>query len=118
MSWDNAPTNFINQVESDTAQLCRVIAFDAYNGVTGMSPVDTGRFRASWNFSEGQPDVTVSEGGSFSFTFPPNVPSKPFPVYYITNALPYAEKLENGHSGQAPFGMVQITVSRLDAKYS
>ena len=28
---------------------------------------------------------------------------------YFTNNLPYAQALENGHSGQAPGGMVGIT---------
>ena len=34
-------------------------------------------------------------------------------VQFFTNNLPYAAALENGHSGQAPGGMVGITA--LDA---
>jgi hypothetical protein len=30
-------------------------------------------------------------------------------VYYITNSLPYAIPLENGHSSQSPLGMVTLT---------
>lgn len=31
-------------------------------------------------------------------------------VYYFVNNVPYAFVLENGHSSQAPFGIVRITV--------
>jgi hypothetical protein len=31
-------------------------------------------------------------------------------VHYITNNLPYAWRLEHGHSKQAPAGMVGLTV--------
>ena len=33
-------------------------------------------------------------------------------VQFFTNNLPYAAALENGHSGQAPGGMVRVTVAR------
>ncbi|NTX09022.1 hypothetical protein, partial [Myxococcus sp. CA040A] len=32
---------------------------------------------------------------------------------YVTNNLPYARRLEFGHSAQAPRGMVRVTVARL-----
>ena len=33
-------------------------------------------------------------------------------VEYITNNLPYAERLEYGYSQQAPAGMVRVTAAR------
>jgi hypothetical protein len=36
---------------------------------------------------------------------------------YIQNNLPYAERLENGWSKQAPHGMVKITLYELAEKY-
>ena len=33
---------------------------------------------------------------------------------YITNNLPYAQVLENGHSQQAPTGMLAITVAEFN----
>jgi hypothetical protein len=35
---------------------------------------------------------------------------------FITSNLPYMEALENGHSGQAPNGMVRITVAEIAAE--
>lgn len=32
-------------------------------------------------------------------------------MFYITNSLPYAMRLEDGHSTQAPFGMVSLTIA-------
>lgn len=40
---------------------------------------------------------------------------KPFDVSFISNNLPYAEALENGHSKQAPEGMVSVTLAELAA---
>lgn len=34
-------------------------------------------------------------------------------VVFLTNNLPYAEPLENGHSGQAPDGMVALTLEEV-----
>ena len=31
------------------------------------------------------------------------------PVYYISNSTPYGQRLEEGHSTQAPLGMVALT---------
>ena len=34
-------------------------------------------------------------------------------VFYLTNNLPYANKMEYGGSAQAPQGMVRINIQRL-----
>lgn len=80
------------------------------------SPVDTGRFRASWQVGENTaaapPDYVGNEGGNRNTNIPPLVKinyqnERLGNVYSVHNNLPYAEPLANGHSRQAPDGWIQ-----------
>jgi hypothetical protein len=42
--------------------------------------------------------------------------SNPFVKIYVHNSLPYAHRLENGWSTQAPMGMVALTVTSLRSR--
>ena len=77
------------------------------------SPVDTGRFRGNWQFTLNSPAMGQISGATVptgelmqatknwqsGFTF------------YMTNNLPYGERLEFGWSKQAPQGMVRVTLA-------
>lgn len=76
-----------------------------------------GRFRANWQYGfNAVNELTTEETdktGSISIgRIEKGTENKATGnVHYITNSLPYAERLENGHSQrQAPNGMVKITV--------
>jgi hypothetical protein len=75
-----------------------------------------GRFRANWQYGFGAANLTTSEkidpeGTSTIQTIVGKVGSDPAgDVHYITNSLPYSDRLENGWSRQAPQGMVGLTV--------
>ena len=80
------------------------------------SPVDTGRFRANWNYGLGAPDLSVSMAtdptgaktvGRIVAEIPTDAAGK---VHFLSNSLPYAQRLENGWSRQAPAGIVSRTV--------
>ena len=75
------------------------------------SPVDTGRFRNNWQFSIDAPATGKDPGGSNELTLV-NTANKMVPgnTFYMTNNLPYAERLEYGWSGQAPQGVVRVTL--------
>ncbi len=76
-----------------------------------------GRFRGNWNLGVGEADGSTTEaidaGGAVTIAkivgkMPADASGK---VFFITNSLPYAIALEEGHSPrQAPNGMVAITV--------
>lgn len=90
------------------------------DGIDIVSPVGYvgGRFRGNWQTSISKPatgqldrvdpsgsssvqDVNVNMGGAGSIT-------------YLTNNLPYAQVLEyEGHSSQAPAGMVRVAMARI-----
>lgn len=75
-----------------------------------------GRFRANWQLGLGaapagvldkiDPDGTETQGHILA-SIPDEAAGK---LYYLVNNLPYAQKLEEGHSTQAPSGMVGLTV--------
>lgn len=80
--------------------------------VDARSPVDTGRFRANWNYGLGAPDLSTSMStapalGRIVAEIPEQASGK---VHFISNSLPYAQRLENGWSKQAPAGIVSRTV--------
>jgi hypothetical protein len=80
------------------------------------SPVDTGRFRASWTIGVGQPDTTVAPDvvkGQVAVA-EPRIPAITVgQTYYHSNSLPYARRLEYGWSKQAPAGMVRLTAAEI-----
>lgn len=98
-------------------KLLRVAVFETDARLKAASPVDTGRFRASWQIGENAtapaPDYEGNEGGRNANISPPvriNYQREQLGnVYSVHNNLPYAEPLANGHSKQAPAGWVQGT---------
>jgi hypothetical protein len=122
-----------NFCEERMNQLMHAVVFETDAELKGRSPVDTGRFRASWVIGEnatGNYDAgaqQASTGENVGKTEPPENP-KPTPptginytpgsermgnTYNIHNTLPYAEALANGHSTQAPEGWIDIVAAQM-----
>ena len=93
--------------------LLRLAVLTLDTRIKTVSPVDTGRFRMSWQVGE-----NTAAGG---IAFGPVTPSAVTPVhrlnyfkenikntYHIHNNLPYAEPLAMGHSDQAPAGWLDL----------
>lgn len=94
----------------------RKVGLDMTSRIVLRTPVDTGRARANWQCAIGAPasgllDVTDKTGGSTIAAASQKLASfKAGPSIWITNGLPYIGRLEDGYSGQAPSGMVALTV--------
>lgn len=79
-----------------------------------------GTFKANWNGGFGHIDESITEEtdptGELSLVRINEVipEGEPYGIFYITNSLPYARPLEDGHSKQAPFGMVALTILEFD----
>ncbi len=110
---------------------------------TGMrygSPVWSGRFRASHTIAIGAPDTatkpphpdTVGKGATrwpdepdgiynappASYAAQKLTALKPFDIVYIANALPYARRIELGHSKfKAPEGVYDVTAVAVRAQF-
>lgn len=90
-------------------------------GVIMNSPVLTGRLRANWQFGKVAPAGTVdlpdTSGAAALARIAGQVTSlKAGGECWIVNNLPYAGRIEYGHSSvKAPAGMVRVTLANLPA---
>lgn len=122
--WSIPPTVFITQIENDLVKQARVIAMALLGEIVLRSPVDTGRFRGNTTVTIGNPvfenTATVDKTGAATLSAGQSVLAglKPYTVIYIQNNLPYAEKLENGHSKQAPNGVFGLAMTGVAAAYA
>jgi hypothetical protein len=121
------------EIDAFVERQVRYIALSILEGVVEMTPVDTGRARSNWHVSLNAPNLATKEPyapGVKGSTGKQNagaaveagaVTISDAPAYgsiWISNGLPYIGKLESGHSGQAPSGMVAITLDRVIARVS
>jgi hypothetical protein len=102
--------------EEKLNQLMRVVVLETDAELKARSPVDTGRFRASWAIGENQTgnyDAGVSTSTApvaLNYTLGSE---KITNVYNIHNSLPYAEPLANGSSKQARAGWVDLVAKQM-----
>lgn len=125
------------KAQLDLETVARRSTLELFTAVVLKSPVDTGRFRANWNVSQGAPDVTVTNSTDKGRAKSEVDKVQALPVggvTYLSNSLPYAAVLEygqypnppkygskkrgedgiavhvrGGYSMQAPQGMVRIS---------
>ena len=131
-------TEIADYCKGNLEQLLRVAVLDTDTRLKMESPVDTGRFRASWQVGEnaaGSYDAgsqQASVNADRSLTSPPGEPEG-FPlrkmnydketignVYSVHNNLPYAEKLARGQVGsggskQTSPGWVQMVAKDIQS---
>jgi hypothetical protein len=87
----------------------------AFPLVAGVGYVG-GQFRANWQCGVGAVNMTIIDPPGSDAKGRTKVALetwKPGQTIWLTNALPYAKKLEDGYSKQAPFGMVKLTVNEV-----
>nr|WP_314523835.1 HK97 gp10 family phage protein [uncultured Acinetobacter sp.] len=129
MAWKGKiPTDFAIQVNQDSKKLIQDIAMDTVQGLMVSSPVMDGTYRASHIVSINSPSYSINNSSSaapkgsidpkaFSDAARAIVPLKPGDVVYVQNNLPYAERLENGHSMQAAEGVYGVVYNYIVQKY-
>lgn len=99
----------------------RKVSLDMFRKVIVKSPVDTGRFKGNWQVAIGSiPAGTVeiddkSGTATIAKVTAETLQMKAGDVITLANNLPYARRLEYGHSKQAPAGMVRTTVQEFGA---
>lgn len=112
-AWTQDLVTLANKANADLDTVLRRATVSLFRSVVLKSPVDTGRFRSNWNFGIGAADYATTEStnearGMQEAAKAANQPSGG--VVTLSNGLPYAKRLEYGYSGQAPFGMVRLSV--------
>ena len=121
---------FIAKTKANQDLVVRAITMKIDNKLVQRSPVGDakywkskpppgytgGRFRANWQLSVGSPTAGVRDlidkDGSATIAAHGSVISaaKAGDVIYLVNNLPYAKRIEQGWSRQAPVGVVALTV--------
>tara|TARA_R110001599_G_scaffold339851_1_gene559709 strand:- start:9868 stop:10260 length:393 start_codon:yes stop_codon:yes gene_type:complete len=97
----------------------KAITIKLFNSVILDTPVDTGRARGNWQCTQNSPAPGETDRQDRSGSLAQNevleviLSSQTDSAVYLTNNLPYAQKLEFGYSGQAPEGMVRKNMARI-----
>lgn len=97
--WDFTAQEVKEHVDKMLNEKINRFCIDCYNNLVVLSPVDTGRYRNSHHFSVNAPSYAIS--GAISV----RIPIGEYPIIYLQNNLPYAVRIENGWSKQAPTGV-------------
>lgn len=94
------------------------LVFAAERGVKQRTPVDTGFARNSW-FTEVGDGATRSDNGGSGQPEAAQVlaGAKAFDAVTVANGAKYIGRLEDGHSQQAPRGMVAVTIADLESRF-
>lgn len=114
---------YAEKTKSSMGEAKQAIVFNLFGQVMKRTPVDTGRAKNSWMVTENTPARgTINQEGktplgalSSRSLQELNQITEMFTLDILTNNLPYIERLEFGSSGQAPAGMVRVTLTEFDA---
>lgn len=134
--------DFARRVGLSGTTVAKRVGFDLFGRFVRKTPVDTGRARASWNISVNQPDRSVVGEVRTRLKKGTHLPKgiqrrglqqainqlqsqtvfaltvQPGDTIWISNNLPYIGELENGHSQQAPAGMVAVSIAEVETTMS
>ncbi|MCS6738635.1 HK97 gp10 family phage protein [Acinetobacter baumannii] len=120
MGWKGKkPTDFSFDVAKQAEGKVKKITMEVVQSLVVSSPVDSGAYRASHIVSIGSGDYGVRgpETNAVQDAALQAVKFKLGNLVYIQNNKPYAERLENGWSDQAPQGIYNTTFTFISQKY-
>jgi hypothetical protein len=111
---------WVESVQGDMDEAVRAVCIDLSTKVILRTPVDKGRARGNWIATIDAPATGTrsqnSPTGRGTITRASRTANRaPGKVFYLTNNLPYINRLEYGYSGQAPQGMVRVTISEFNS---
>ncbi|EGK71906.1 hypothetical protein METUNv1_01684 [Methyloversatilis universalis FAM5] len=111
---------FIAKANGNVDKAVRQTVVLCAQGVVLRTPVDTGRARGNWvlgvgTINSGTSAANDPSGAGAIGRIAAEVAASRGRVFYVTNSLPYIQRLEDGYSKQAPAGMVKATLAALPA---
>ena len=109
----------VNQAKQMLDEKNNAVVMALFKSIILDTPVDEGRARGNWHYSEGSPIFEINlesfKSESRSIDQLNDIDKNKSKQYVLTNNLPYINALEYGHSKkQAPHGMVRKNVSRIN----
>lgn len=96
----------VDQFEADVDTVVRKSTIDLTEKIKKDTPRDTGRAAAAWILTSDRPSDKVPPEGNYNLTPPQDPGESATYLYFIVNNVEYISVLEDGHSEQAPEGMV------------
>lgn len=112
-------TKWTEKAKGNVDLVIRKIALDIFSRVIAKSPVDTGRFKSNWMCAVGSipagTTLAIDVTAAVTSVEAATLGAKAGDIIYLVNNLPYARRLEYGHSKQAPAGMVRLTIAEFNA---
>lgn len=108
------------EISKEVNEETRILALKVYRNLIFATPVDEGRARGNWQLSVGAPintevDVLDKAGNLILRSGQATINAAAmvqYPVFWITNNLPYINRLNHGHSQQAPKFFVETAIKR------
>lgn len=129
MGWKNKPSNFALEIQKVGDEHLRKVSAEMLQGVIMGSPVMDGAFRSNHRVTVNKTtNETVPSNGNkapkgtldqevFAEGAGQILQAKLGDSVYIQNNLPYALRLENGHSDQTPHGVYALAFQSVASKY-
>jgi hypothetical protein len=127
-TWAKGIKQFGSEIRTNGTAIVRKAVLACFQGVITRSPVDKGTFRLNWRAQVGSVDTTTDETVTQNTALgaPPNgeemanvqaavQQAELGDTVYISNDLPYAQRLEEGWSPQNS-QMMRKTVDEVAAK--
>lgn len=123
MAWDNLPTGFADVVEKTLSDRQREMVIYALQRLIQHSPVDTGAYRGSHFVTLHSPDTSSvpkhSPGEAERLAeMALRADTQPFKAVYVQSNIVYGERIEAGHSQQAPAGVYAIATNSTRERFS
>lgn len=118
MAWKTPPSAHKKQVRVDSDKMAKRVGLKILRILTIVSPVDTGRFKANWRVGIASPETRPTgkrdKGGGNTFNEGATKikQAKRGTTLFISNNLPYARRLNEGWSQQAPANFVEQAIKK------
>ena len=114
MSFTSQLKAFTDKTEKNGDKIFRGTCISLFTNIVKRTPVDTGRLRGNWQTDVNKPKAgevsRLGQGAALSEVVSEASKASLGDSVYMVNNLPYAKKIEEGSSTQAPLGMVRIAV--------
>ncbi len=120
----------LEDYSGDKRKLVRILGLELFRRLVGRSPVDSGFYRSSHDLTLDaestfvQSRAGLSEGGEREAATQANKAGRQLDRIkgddvtrdiFLSNNAPYAGRLENGHSKQAPQGIYAVVADEFDS---
>ncbi len=120
MSFPSDIEKIAKKLNQSIESTVRATALELFGSIIVGTPVLTGRAKGNWQTSINEPITSVIDraGDTEAIAELKNVAGGSIAgkILWLSNNLPYIRRLEfDGHSSQAPAGMVRINVSRINS---